>query len=132
MTHLRRPSERSYDDLSRYSWFAAPPAPFPVPARAVYLLPQYDEFTVAYKDRAITRDPAFPDDAFLILDPVVVVEGRVTGVWKRTLAKSSVTLTITLYAPLDRQRRDELERAVERYGQFLGLPAVAETRMAGG
>ena len=112
-------------------WFAAPPAPFPAPARDVYLLPQYDEFTVAYKDRAIARDPAFPNDPFLILGPVVVVDGRVTGVWKRTLAKDAVRLTITLYVALGKRRRDELEGAVERYGQFLGLPAAAEVRMAG-
>jgi hypothetical protein len=46
--------------------------------------------------------------------------------------KGGVRLTITLYAPLDQRRRDELERAAERYGQFLGLPAAAEVKMAGG
>jgi winged helix DNA-binding protein len=112
-------------------WLTTPPAPFPAPTCDVHLLPQYDEFTVAYKDRAIARDPTFPDDSFLILGPVVVVDGRVTGVWKRTLAKDAVRLTITLYAPLGKRRRDELECAVERYGRFLGLPAAAEVRMAG-
>ena len=113
-------------------WFTAPPAPVLAPTRDVHLLPQYDEFTVAYRDRSIARDPAFPDDPFLMLGPVVVVDGRVTGTWKRTLAKGSVALTMTLYAPLDKQRRDGLERAVEDYGRFLGLPASAQIQMAGG
>jgi hypothetical protein len=50
-------------------WFTAPPEPFPASPRSVYLLPQYDEFTVAYKDRAIARDPRFPTipSSFLVL-----------------------------------------------------------------
>jgi hypothetical protein len=107
-------------------WFSESPLPLPTLTQTVHLLPQYDEYTVAYKQRAIIRDPAFPNDPFLMLGPVVVVDGRVMGSWKRARAKDGVTLTITLYRPLDGARRDELERAVERYGQFLGLPARAE------
>lgn len=95
-------------------------------AGSVFLLPQYDEYTVAYRDRSITRDPAFPDDAFLILGPVVVVDGRVAGTWKRRLAKDGAHLAITLYVSLDQTRRVALDAAVAGYGRYLGLNASAE------
>lgn len=114
-------------------WSAGSPASLPPASPRLLLLPQYDEFTVAYRDRAPLLDPAFArDDPFLILGPVVVVDGRLTGVWKRTLTRRAVSLTVTLYSTLDAGLREELAQAVERYGQFLGAPAVAETRMADG
>jgi hypothetical protein len=91
-----------------------------------YLLPPYDEFTVAYADRSAAVDPAFPmANAMTVLGPVVVVDGRLVGSWKRTLAKDAVTVRLTLYTPLDKRQRDALEQAVERYGAFLGLRATS-------
>lgn len=99
---------------------------------SVLLLPQYDEYTVAYRDRSAALHPAFPADPFLILAPVLVVDGLVVGSWKRTLAKDAVTLAITHYAPLDAAQREGLVSAAERYGRYLGLPARVELRQAGG
>jgi hypothetical protein len=87
---------------------------------------------VAYRDRSAALHPAFPADPFLILAPVLVVDGLVVGSWKRTLAKDAVTLAITHYAPLDAAQREGLARAAERYGRYLALPARVELRQAGG
>ncbi|MGH2503426.1 MAG: DNA glycosylase AlkZ-like family protein, partial [Ktedonobacterales bacterium] len=97
---------------------------------SVLLLPQYDEYTVAYRDRSSALHPAFPTDPFLILAPVLVVDGLVVGSWKRTLARDAVALAITHYAPLDAAQREGLARAAERYGRYLGLPARVELRGA--
>lgn len=105
-------------------WFSAELAPAPSPEPTAWLLPPYDEFTVAYKDRSAALDPAFPTDPFAILGPVVVVDGRLVGTWKRTLGRAAVTVALTLYAPLSPAERAAVERAVVRYGAFLGLPAV--------
>ena len=113
-------------------WAAPPPATLPPLAGSVVLLPQYDEYTVAYRNREIARHPAFPTDPFLMLGPVVVVDGYVAGAWKRTLRKGGVSLAITLYAPLDDARRAALEDAVAGYGQFLGLEARMDVRSAEG
>jgi hypothetical protein len=109
-------------------WSSAEPRPLPAPRQSVYLLPQYDEYTVAYKQRAPLRDPAFPNDPFLILGPVVVVDGLLVGSWKRTQAKSGVILAILLYRSLNEEQRSQLEQAVTSYGQFVGMPARAEIR----
>ncbi|HET9110095.1 MAG TPA: crosslink repair DNA glycosylase YcaQ family protein, partial [Ktedonobacterales bacterium] len=121
--------ERAQIDGQVY-WFSRAASQAAAPERSAWLLPAYDELTVAYADRRAMLDPAFPDDAFTILGPVIVVDGRLVGSWKRTLAKDAVTLSMTLYAPLDGERRAAIAEAAERYGRFLGLPVKVETRSA--
>lgn len=97
------------------------------PSKDAYLLPPYDEFTVAYADRSAAVDPAFPmANAMTVLGPVVVVDGCLVGSWKRTLAKDAVTVRLTLYTLLDTRQWAALEQAVERYGRFIGVPARIE------
>lgn len=107
-------------------WASPEPAPAALPSPTAYLLPPYDEFTVAYKDRSVALDPAFPNDPFAVLGPVIVLDGRIVGSWKRTLGKAAVTVALTLYAPVSAEQRAAVERAAERYGAFIGLPAIIE------
>lgn len=91
-----------------------------------YLLPAFDEYTVAYKDRAaiLNTSHALPSNAaFAILGPTVIVDGRAVGTWKRTLKKSSVSIETDLWATLKRAERQAVEAAAQRYGEFLGLSA---------
>jgi hypothetical protein len=89
-----------------------------------YLLPAFDEYLVAYRDRTAVLNAG---DARRInaggglLAPTVVVGGRVVGTWRRTLGRGVVTIALSLFgkpAPRDRPR---IEAAAERYGAFLGL-----------
>jgi hypothetical protein len=121
-------------------WFA----PARLPARAkkatVHLLPNYDEFFVAYKDRG----PSYDREVRAILDGrdnvlsnhVVVRNGCVVGGWRRSIGKGTVTIETRLLAALDSAETRELCAAAERYGRFLGLsvklthrPARARARL---
>lgn len=105
-------------------WFAESVAPENEDGEPrAWLLPPYDEYTVAYRDRSAALDPAFPVDPFAILGPVVMVDGHVVGVWRRTLGREQVAVALTLYTALTPAQRAAVERAVARYGAFLGLPA---------
>jgi hypothetical protein len=83
----------------------------------VYLLPNYDEYLVAYADRSAACDEARADAIFA---NTVVLDGRVVGTWKRTLAAHAVGLDVTLFG---RVPRAALERAVQRLGAFHGRAA---------
>ncbi|HWS85863.1 MAG TPA: winged helix DNA-binding domain-containing protein [Pyrinomonadaceae bacterium] len=92
-----------------------------------HLLPAFDEYTVAYKDRAVVLHPSHarrPDAATAVLGPTVIVDGRAVGTWKRSLKRGSVVIETNLWTTLKRTERDALEAAAQRYGEFLGLPAV--------
>ncbi|HEY7566202.1 MAG TPA: winged helix DNA-binding domain-containing protein [Gemmatimonadaceae bacterium] len=97
-------------------------------ATTAYLLPSFDEYTVAYRDRSAvlnTRHAKRVNAGGGIFNPIVVVDGQVRATWKRTISRDSVTVTVTPFERLSAAQRDAIDRAAVRYGKFLGL----ETRV---
>ena len=94
--------------------------------REAYLLPAFDEYLIGYRDRAAVLDPEKAKQVNAnggMLDPIVVVGGRVAGTWWRELARAEVTVAVDLFEPLTRRDRDLVAAAASRYGAFLGLEA---------
>ncbi|MGC2164666.1 MAG: crosslink repair DNA glycosylase YcaQ family protein, partial [Gallionella sp.] len=97
----------------------------PVPKMQAALLPAFDEYLLGYKDRSAVlakehADKIVPGGNGMFL-PTMVLNGRVVGTWKRTLAKTSVNVA---YAPFGKLKKTELSAfdvAAQRYGEFLGL-----------
>jgi hypothetical protein len=92
---------------------------------AVKLLPSYDEFTVAYHDRSLltTRRPSMG-----LLGPVVVIDGRVVGDWRRTLrdgksGEAAVSVRARLRRALSREEHTALADEIRGYARFLGRVA---------
>ncbi len=93
--------------------------------RAAFLLPNYDEYAVAYRD----RDTFFDPDHAAGLDPrtsapfsnVIVIQGRVAGFWKRTLARDTVVIETRWLTPPSAAARRAVAAAAKRDGDFLGL-----------
>ncbi len=107
-------------------YWLAPSSPAPR-ARAAYLLPNYDEYTVAYRDRDAYFDPRHAAG----LDPrtsspfsnAILIRGRVAGFWKRTLSKGAVSVETRWLAPPSAAQMRAVVAAAKRYGEFLGLAA---------
>lgn len=103
------------------------------PARAAkgclaLLLPNHDEYLIAYKDRSPVIDSsrtaanlvarsngAFPHH--------LVIDGRLEGSWRRAIAGNSVAVEVAPYDPLTPAQTRAVMNAVDCYGEFLGLPA---------
>ena len=103
-------------------WFGLKtPTATPAPA---YLLPPYDEYTIAYKDRSAVLDPAHGGvvSGNGIFYPIIVLGGQVAGTWKRELKKDSVVITLSPFKPLKKKEREAVAAAAEQYGSFLGKP----------
>jgi hypothetical protein len=114
-------------------WFDAESTP---PGRArltAHLLPNFDELTVAYRDRAALVDPKVPFDpsAFAnyreaapqgtLISNIVTVDGTVRGAWRRRLTPAAVRVEVRPLGPLNRTVQAAVARAVERFGRFLQL-----------
>jgi hypothetical protein len=89
----------------------------------VHLLPAFDEFAVAYKNRSAFAYPG-KVEAGLLLGPSIILDGRMIGVWRRTLTKDSVVVALDLFVRLNKSRRAAVEKAARRYADFLGVPLV--------
>jgi hypothetical protein len=104
-------------------WFkpAAPPA---IPRRA-HLLPTYDEYGIAYKDRRGYYDPADvgkPEAGYREGFPnLLVIGGRVTGLWRRTLTSTSIIVEPRFWRQPAGADQLQFTAAVRRYAEFLAL-----------
>jgi len=106
----------------RTYWFSASLGSVERPERAAYLLPPYDEYLIAYKDRSAALDSALWD-AVVSWDPFsapIVVDGCVVGGWKRTVEKGTVRLRLDLPRKLSRADSRLVDDAVGRHQAFLG------------
>ena len=91
-------------------------------APRVKLLPGFDEYTVAYSDRALLVQDATRANGMGLLSPVVVADGRVVGNWKRSLVKDAVQVTAKLLRPLTLAENQALAESARAFAHFLGLP----------
>ena len=92
----------------------------------VNLLPSFDEYLLAYKDRKASLDPRdapkiVPGKGGMFL-PTVVRDGRVEGTWRRTFKKSRVVITTNFFSSPKTRKTRALAEAAERYGHFLSVP----------
>jgi hypothetical protein len=90
--------------------------------RGAWLLPNYDEFTVAYADRSLLIGPDFPTQlnprANPIFNNVILVHGVIAGTWRRTLTKKDVKIALSPFRPLPATTRRAVLRASHRFRAF--------------
>lgn len=92
-------------------------------SRTVHLLPSFDEYLVGYKDRgAALGSLDFGQVSSAgngIFFPIVLINGRVVGTWKRMLKKDTVSLQTNLFEPLQDEHMLALTDASKKYSQFI-------------
>ncbi len=96
------------------------------PAPGLHLLPAFDEYLIAYRTRGDVLDPEYSKRLNAgggMIAPTVVQDGRVIGTWRRALGRTSVAVTVRLFAPAGAHLRPAIAAAVARYGAFLGSSA---------
>jgi len=91
-------------------------------APRVKLLPAFDEYTVAYQDRSLLLRDTRQLSAMALLGPVVVADGYVVGIWKRSLGNEAVQVTAKLLRALTLAESESLSESARALGRFLGLP----------
>jgi hypothetical protein len=95
-------------------------------AAPAHLLPNFDEYTVGYRDRAAAL-PAGPfDPAHLsfgsILSNVVLVGGRVCGAWRRLQTRAGVRVEVRLFNRLRDAELEAVQQAGEKLSRFMERP----------
>jgi len=93
------------------------------PPDSVYLLPAFDEYLISYKNRssAITLEDhtkAISNNG--IFRPVIVVNGQISGLWKRTIKKDTVLIELDHFRPHRKEEMHLIEKAAESFGYFSG------------
>ena len=121
---INRAREETIDGRTYWTLAAAPTGP--ARRRPLHLLPIYDEYVIAYRDRqAIPHGPIRIQSASrgpVTFQHALVIRGHVAGTWK--IARTARGASVDVY-PLKRltePEKRELNAAAARYGRFLDLP----------
>ena len=106
-------------DSSEY-WMGWDQAEVTGKAPIAHLLPAFDEFAVAYKDRTAAVNPKYLKQAqHVIFNPSIIVNSQVVGTWQRTIHKNVVDVTLNPFGKLNKVQQKAVGAAVEKYRKFL-------------
>lgn len=89
---------------------------------STHLLPAFDEFIISYKDRSASiqegnHKKAISDNG--LFRPIVVVNGQVTGTWKRIQKEDKTVIETDYFQPNNLPAKELIKTASNRYSQFL-------------
>lgn len=82
------------------------------------LLPAYDEYVVAYKDRsaAVADHPKLTRNA--LFNNIILVNGKVSGTWKRSFKKDMVSIELQPFEPYTKTQQQAIAKAAKHYAAF--------------
>lgn len=92
---------------------------------SVYLLPAFDEYLVSYADRSAALHAMHHKSVATvngIFYPVVLINGKVAGTWKKALTKTGALIDLNLFESLPAAKAKAVIAAAKKYGNFLGQP----------
>ena len=101
-------------------WFA--PDVTSKPANdSVHALPAYDEFLISYRDRTASLPPEINAKAVSnngIFRPVILVNGKVIGIWKRTIKGKLIQFETEFFQPISTELKQNIYDALDNYLKF--------------
>jgi hypothetical protein len=103
-----------------YYWRPSPPAPH---ARSeALLLPNWDEYVIAYADRRhVLAAAAGAGPREIVFAHTLVVHGRIVGTWKRSLNGRAPRIDVFPNKRVSAPTASAVRAAVDRYRDFLGV-----------
>ena len=108
-------------------WFSALAKPESSRSPSAFLLSIYDEYTIAYKDRGYlseARDIERMISMGNALTAVIILNNKVAGTWKKVLKKNTIEISLNPFRELNEVEQHALKSEVDRYGKFVGTPAI--------
>jgi DNA glycosylase AlkZ-like len=108
----------------RSYWFVAARFSAASASECTHLLPNYDEYLIAYKDREPVVAPRRAGITSVRGDMFahqLVIDGLLAGRWTRGKGASSVRLEVAPYRRLTRDEARSIAAAADRYGRFMKL-----------
>ena len=110
----------------RTYWFVPSPSVARTASPTVHLLPNFDEYAVAYRDRGALAQRLKKSGVDVRNDKslanIVIVDGQLVGTWKRTFKKDAAVVAVNLLTTVNRTERKAIADTAAKYGEFLEMP----------
>ncbi|MGH7158060.1 MAG: winged helix DNA-binding domain-containing protein [Candidatus Saccharimonadales bacterium] len=111
-------------EIDGKTYYFAKEAPTSIPSPIAHLLPNYDEYFIAYKDRSafsnfkVSRQPSYEDLSYHIL----AIDGQLAGGWKREITAKQYTVKLNPFMQFSTVQQKAIDQAAKRLSNFAGLP----------
>jgi hypothetical protein len=92
----------------------------PYKKRRTFLMPDYDEYGMSYKDRSALSSPAFRLDKTDPYSHWLVVEGLIEGTWSPIKEKKETVAEAAPFIKLSKLKAMAVARAIKEYNYFNG------------
>jgi len=107
-------------------WFA--PSTAPITPMHAHLLPNYDEYVVAYANREALFDATHTNLLNSRQNPlfsnVLIIDGVIAGTWTKTVRRKNTTVTINAFKPLSTTERTAVQVASQCYANYNETPEL--------
>jgi hypothetical protein len=92
---------------------------------STFLMPDYDEYGMSYRDRSALRCTLPPKQKAEVSElrfaRMIVVDGRIVGTWQRSLDANRVTIETDYMTSPSPSMRRKVTAAARRFSSFIGL-----------
>ncbi len=88
----------------------------------IALLPIYDELIMGYKNRDAILQFKHEDKKTFTFDNTILVNGQISGTWRRTFKTKSIELEHQLLNPLTIEQKTTFNKMIQRFGAFYDVP----------
>lgn len=86
-------------------------------AQTTFLMPDYDEYGMSYKDRQAISNNDFKGK--IAYNRMLIADGLIAGSWKRTIKGNKVILDIRKNVLLNEIQNEKVISAAKKYAAFL-------------
>lgn len=125
---LAMPELTSLDIAGKTYWMSRSLTDVDISKQSVYLLPQFDEYLLGYKDRSHVLDAEHFN--FIVpggngvFSPLLVIDGQIRGTWRRTNKKNEIIVELSPFNPLTVDQNQAVSTAVTSYASYMDLPVT--------
>ena len=112
------------EKIKGQSFWIKATTPAKIKTPGMYFLPPFDEYLVAYKDRSAALENLHSKKVFTIngiFSPVVIINGKIAAIWKRTITKKEVIIELQAFQKFTPAQKEGLKKAVKKYSRFIDL-----------
>jgi hypothetical protein len=112
------------EKINEQSFWMKATIPAKIKTPGIYLLPPFDEYLVAYKDRSAALEGLHLRKVFSIngiFSPVLIINGKIAAIWKRTITKKEVIIELQAFQKFTPSQKEGIRKAAKKYSRFIGL-----------
>ncbi len=109
-------------------WFSKSQSRLVKDLPCAFLLPNYDEYTISYKDRSDFLKNDYSKTLTLkrnlIFNHSIILNGQIIGGWKRAIQKNILVFTYHFFTPVTSAEKAMVIAKIKKYGEFLNTSDI--------